>query len=101
MTTTPRTWDTYAGSIPTDTDEREFHDFGEPWYVEAYGHLHVHPVRLIEDPDGELRGWLAVGDTEPTMIYDRRVFPVCFPYGVDAEVKAGHGEVVRLRAEAR
>ena len=70
-------------------------------------HTHEQAVRMsgqcpievvaVEDPDGRYWGWIRTGEDEPTIIQPHQSsFEVCFPYGVQAEVKAGHGEVVRL-----
>jgi hypothetical protein len=56
-------------------------------------------VRLVEDPEGELRGWIDKGADHPVMIQHKKIFPVQFAYGVDAEVERGNGEVVALRVE--
>jgi hypothetical protein len=57
----------------------------------------VEQVIVTETEDGSYYGWLRTGESVPTMIYDHRIpFNMCFPYGVQAEVKAGNGRVVRL-----
>jgi hypothetical protein len=97
----PRAWDMYSGTTTMADGTEEHIDFGSPWYVKAYGHETPVAVRLVEDPTGELTGWIETGDNQPTMIYRREVFPICFPYGVAAAVAAGHGEPVHLRVENR
>lgn len=97
----PRSWDMHAGRHTLHSGEDEFIDFGDPWYVQAHGHDIVHPVRLVEDPDGDYTGWIDTGQTAPVMIYRREIFPVCFPHGVASAVDKGHGAPVSLRPEPR
>jgi len=56
-------------------------------------------ARLIEDPEGDLRGWVPTGKTMVEMVQHHRVFPIQFTYGVEAELERGNGEVVPLRIE--
>jgi hypothetical protein len=56
-------------------------------------------VELIEDPDGQYAGWLTTGEGEIDLVQHRLIFDMQFPYGAEAEVKAGSGQVVHLRAE--
>jgi hypothetical protein len=61
----------------------------------------VIPVVVTEDTDGDFYGWVPTGETVPRMIYGHRIpFNMCFPYGVQAEVNAGHGRVARLTVVA-
>lgn len=100
----PRRWDLLAG-LREGPDGPEFCDFHpEEWFVRAYGHRDVHEVTLVEDPDGDLRGWVdADQERDPgvVMVQHHRVFEVQFTYGSAAEVEAGKGEVVPLRVEKR
>jgi hypothetical protein len=74
----------------------------------------VEPVEIevIEDPDGRYYGWIdadrpdvpfsASYTGEPVMIQpDGSLFRMQFPYGPQAEVDAGKGEVVRLSVKQR
>lgn len=84
----------YAGR---DEHNGGYKNFGHPRYVQAYGHDEVVPVTLTETADGPYYGWLRADGDEPCMIQQReKLFDMQFPYGVDAEVKAGKGRVVRL-----
>lgn len=56
-------------------------------------------ARLIEDAEGDLRGWIDTGETEIVMVQHKKIFPIQFAYGVEAEVEHGKGEVVSLRIE--
>lgn len=99
------TWQMYAGR---DTHNGGYKNFGHPRYVEMYGHTEIVPVTLTEDPDGPYYGWMgsesivagkvwSEADTEPQMIQQfEGLFAMQFTYGVEAEVKAGKGRVVRL-----
>ena len=54
-------------------------------------------VSVRESPKGEYWGWLDATETVPCMIWKgKKVFDVCFPYGPEAEEKAGKGRIVRL-----
>lgn len=98
--TEPRCWDMYAG-LRDGVHGPEYADFfDDPRGVKFSGHDDVHRVRLTEDPDGHLRGWIDTGDTTVAMIEHRQIFEIQFPYGSAAHVELGHGEVVSLRVEA-
>jgi hypothetical protein len=56
-------------------------------------------VELVEDPDGMYAGWLHTSEDQIAMVQPRRIFDMQFPYGAEAEVKAGNGQIVYLRAE--
>lgn len=83
-------------------DSGDLWNLGSRWYVEFHGV----PKSIVEvdvaevaddDPAATHWGLMRAGETEPVMIYPREVlFRVCFPYGVQAEVDAGKGRVVRL-----
>jgi hypothetical protein len=91
-----KTWKMHAGRDPRNGG---FRNFGHPRYVEMYGNAEVIPILLTEDPDGPYYGWIDADRTEPTMIQQHEgMFSMQFPYGPDAEVKAGRGRVVRLTA---
>lgn len=80
----------------------DLHNLGVRRYVEMHGvKAPVVEVDVVEVPNDDPRathwGWMRPADTQPVMIYPREVlFRVCFPYGVEAEVAAGKGRVVRL-----
>lgn len=80
-----------------------YRHIGSKFYVETYGLSHpIVQVTVLEDPQGDYWGWLATGAATPTMIWpSENLFRVCFPYGPDAEVKAGKGRVVKLRVMKR
>jgi len=83
-------------------DNGDLHNLGSRRYVEAHGlRKPIIEVDVAEvsddDPAATHWGWMRPTDTEPVMIYPREVlFRVCFPYGVQAEVDAGKGRMVRL-----
>lgn len=73
-------------------------NFGDERYVRFHGQEPV-PVELTEDPEGELWAWIdaKAESGEPVMIQPREsLFRIQFPYGPDAEVERGKGEIVRL-----
>jgi len=80
----------------------DLHNLGVRRYVEAHGVkapiVEVDVVKVPDDsPAATHWGWMRPTDTQPVMIYPHEVlFRVCFPYGVEAEVAAGKGRVVRL-----
>lgn len=64
----------------------------------SYGEIHV--IKFEESPDGEYWAWRATGETDFHMIYPHEIlFNICFAYGVQAEVDAGKGRVVRLKVK--
>jgi hypothetical protein len=82
----------------------------------VYGSIYSHPrsvemckapgvgevvtLTLTEDPDGDYWGWLKTGESEPSMVHCREsLFNMCFPYGPQASVEAGHGEILRFRVD--
>ncbi|ACU71891.1 hypothetical protein Caci_2982 [Catenulispora acidiphila DSM 44928] len=83
-------------------DSGDLHNLGSRRYVEFHGvSAPIVEVDVVEvsddDPTATHWGWMGMDITEPVMIYPREVlFRVCFPYGVQAEVDAGKGRVVRL-----
>ena len=85
-------------------------NFGEDWYVRLYGHVPV-AVELAEDPEGGYYGWIEADAEEtrrrheytgvPEMIQPHEgMFEVQFPYGPEAEVERGRGEIVRMSCRA-
>lgn len=99
--TEPRSWAMWAGIIrPHGQDEDVFYAIDQHRrYVEHHG-LVPHKVIATEDPQGMYWSWIQTDAEWPTMIHGYRpVFSMCFPYGYQAEVDAGKGEVVRLRIE--
>lgn len=59
-------------------------------------------VVVTEDPAGEYLGWLDTGHEEdpPVLIQHAKVFGVQFVYGLQAELDARKGTVVRLSVTA-
>ena len=94
----PGRWRMYAHRY----DSGDLHNLGSLRYVQAHGVskpiVEVDVTEVAEDdPAATHWGWLRANDDTPVMIYPREVlFRVCFPYGVQAEVDAGKGRVVRL-----
>ncbi len=83
-------------------DNGELHNLGERWWVEIHGLPDpIVPVDVVEvqadDPSATHWAWMDGDRDEPQMVYPREsLFSMCFPYGVQAEVDAGRGRVVRL-----
>lgn len=83
-------------------DSGDLWNLGSRRYVEAHGLnnpvLEVEVVEVADhDPAATHWGWMRAGDDEPVLIYPRRfLLDMCFHYGVQAEVDAGKGRVVRL-----
>lgn len=99
-----RTWRMFAGRPTRVIEGREFLNFGDRRYVEMHGRTPVE-VELTEDPEGDYLGWIRTPDPNlprrnegvPTMIQPHpSLFRMQFPYGPDAEVEAGRGEIVRM-----
>ena len=102
--TTPRTWDLFAGQrTQHSSTELEYADFfPHPGLVRMSGYDEAHEVILVEDPTGDLLGWIDADDPDDiTMIQHHMVFSVQFAYGVQPEIDRGYGEVVPLRAVSR
>ncbi|MFG3710947.1 hypothetical protein [Micromonospora sp. NPDC047730] len=97
----PRRWRMYAGRLKSPVEGREFMNFGDPWYVRAYGREPV-PVELTEDPEGTYWGWIDApghpqADGMPEMVQPHYgMFTMQFPYGPEAEQERGKGEIVRM-----
>lgn len=87
-------WPTLGGAY----DPGKWACFGSDWYVRAHGFT-PQAVTLVEDPDGDYRGWIGTGETDPEVVLYGKIFDIQFPYGAQAEVDAGRGRVVRLRVE--
>jgi hypothetical protein len=71
---------------------------GDVRYVRLHGTQPI-PVLVTADDEGDYLGWVEAGKSEPVMIQHREIFNIQFPYGYQAEVRAGHGEAVGLRIE--
>lgn len=94
-------FDTLA--IPNDREEGEYTTFGDARFLRMHGCTDPVPVRLVEDPDGKYLTWLSYedGEREPIFTLWATIFDVQFPYGHEAEEKAGKGRAVRVRVERR
>lgn len=83
-------------------DNGGLHNLGVRRFVEAHGvAAPIVEVDVAEvhdyDPAATHWGWMRPTDTQPVMVYPHEVlFRVCFPYGVQAEIDAGKGRIVRL-----
>ena len=56
-------------------------------------------VRVVveSDPEGEYVGWVST-DRKVTMIFANIVLlKICFPYGLEAAIESGRGQVVKLK----
>lgn len=81
---------------------------GTHWHVGHRRYVELHggndPVVEVEvrlaadgDPAATHWGWLASEADEPSMIWPNLpCYQVCFPYGPEAEERAGKGRTVRL-----
>lgn len=97
-------WELYAGK---GKDSQFEHFYLSVLQVEMCGNKEAFLVRLTPDDEGDFYGWHYSDHPDNgsfagqvSMIY-RRAFLVemCFPYGLEAEVKRGRGNLVRLRVE--
>jgi hypothetical protein len=96
----PRTWTTHSADYNGISTGDRFRHFGEARIVRMYGSAApIVEVNLVEDPEGEYKGWIPAGETKMRMVLHKQLFPMQFPYGVTAEVDAGKGEAVNLRVE--
>jgi hypothetical protein len=99
---TPRQWTLWAHKVWIKHEGRFVFHHARPgkWWVELHGlDSPIVRVRAVETPEGEYYGWIGAKspDEPPCMIWPHRgLFSMCFPYGPDAEVKAGRGEIVRM-----
>lgn len=98
--TEPRTWEMFGHAA----DNGVWVTVGTHNFVRLHGYPQPpKPVTVIEDPDGDYMGWLdsrpdtGVNHTDPQFIQHHRIFNVQFPYGYQAEEKAGKGTALRLR----
>lgn len=108
-----RSWLVGAGSA-RGVDMTEWSTFGarrpheDGWRYDRFGPerllrmveagADVVPVRLIEDGEGPLFGWLRTGADVPEMIRRRQAeFEMQFPYGYESEERRGKGRMIRLR----
>lgn len=54
-------------------------------------------IDVMIDDNGYYYGWLDLSDNSISMIYPHElIVKMCFPYGVDHDVKMGIGKIVRL-----
>lgn len=101
MTASPerRSTDLFAHQLGDGT----FTDFhNSSLGVRMFGSGEVHPVRVVEDPEGPLWGWWCNATGRHSMIFGSFLsLNTCFEYGVAKAQAAEHGEAVRLRAESR
>ncbi len=66
----------------------------------GYDDDEIYAIKFEESPDGEYWAWQDTGESEFHLIYPHEIlFIICFPYGVQAEVDAGRGRVVRLKVK--
>jgi hypothetical protein len=104
----PTTWQMWAGErLGRDGMTRAIVHIGEHENFARYsGVKEPFEVCVTEVPEGEHThvGWMrsksARGDGIPTLIYERiQALQICMPYGIEAEVEAGHGRVIYLKIE--
>lgn len=96
--TEPERWRMWAHRY----DNGELWNLGSRQYAEAHGLTRpVLEVDVVEVEDGDPAathwGWMRAGKTEPTMVYPRKsLLDMCFHYGMQVEIDAGKGRMVRL-----
>lgn len=57
-------------------------------------------IDLVEDQDGSYYGWKS-SDGDLSMVYSNQLLlEMCFPYGIETEVAAGKGNLVRLTVKS-
>lgn len=74
---------------------------GNERYVRLHGCANPTPVTVTQDLEGNYLGWIDAegelkGDDVPVMIQRKEIFNIQFPYGYQAEEKAGRGRAIRL-----
>jgi len=83
-----------------DGVERFFHIFPHPKLALMCGSGPVYELELRETEKGEVSdywGWYDNEKNDYSMIYPNKTpFKMCFPYGYEAEEKAGKGRAVNL-----
>ena len=100
-------WQMWAGErLERDGETRTIVHVGQQHFARYSGVREPFEVCVTEVPEGEHThvGWMRLGldrcDDIPTMIYEHlHLLQVCMPYGIKAEVEAGHGRVVYLKIE--
>jgi hypothetical protein len=97
----PRTWLTHCldygpNIVPAESRYREF---GDPRFVRMFGSQPIVQVRLIEDANGVLKGWVETGQDQIDMVEHHTVFEVSFAEGSQAQEAAGQGRAYRVRLE--
>jgi hypothetical protein len=108
-TTAPRSWAYFAGRPETDaqkTPKGEKHYIHlSPWRealaFSGVAGKDILSVDLVEDAEGEYLGWIETGEDVVSMVTIDRIFSIQFPYGVEAAVKAGDGELIRLSVKEK
>ena len=108
--TEPRSWGWYAARFPDDSPgggAGSYHSiYPTRGLVKMCGYTDddCHPIRLTEDPAGEYYAWVdARRDPDDiSMVHTPKfLFEMCFPYGLQAELDAEAGTVVRLTITER
>ena len=77
-----------------------FYDiYGDVYLVKMCGitEEEIWVIELEEHDDGPYYGWQDTGEEKVGLIYPNKIlFGICFAYGVEAEVSAGRGKVIRM-----
>lgn len=93
MQNEPRRWAMYA----CDYGDYYCHVGTKDWVKLFFSDQSIVPVEIIEDPEGRYWGWIESGKERPSMIMPSEIhFRVCFPYGPEALVEMGRGEIIRM-----
>lgn len=76
------------------------HFVSHPWSLTLYDPnvlRQAFAVRLVVNPDGAYWGWLAKGNSRPSMIWANELsFRACFPYKLEVHEASGEGKIVRF-----
>ena len=90
-----RIWETYCHEY-----DNGFRHFGSAERIKFHdSKKEAVKVKLVEDPEGEMFGWIPAGKTEPIMVLRKHLFDIQFPDGHQANEKAGKGCAVSLRVD--
>lgn len=96
---TPRTWDLLAKNAEDITRITDITQWIQALRMSGVRDENIIKVRLIEDPEGDFRGWLDTNETMISMVQHKLIFNIQFPYGAEGAVENGEGEIVPLRLE--
>lgn len=96
---TPRTWEMLAHDAEDITRITDITQWVQALRMSGVPENEIIRIRLIEDPEGDFRGWLATGEDMLSMVQHKRIFNIQFPYSSEAAVEQGEGVIVPVRVE--